>query len=583
MLFKDFSQYLQKLEQTSARLDMTSILAELFQKLEKKDIKTACYLMQGRLVPRYESLEFQLSIKMIIRALARLKAKLSKNQEGEGLFGDLDYSGFESEVGKEFKRVGDVGLVSENIRGLDSQRTRELEILEVYEELKKIAKESGEGSQERKVNNLADLLLKLDPASCKFVTRIVLGKMRLGFSTMTILDSLSWSAKGDKSDNKALENAYQKKADVGLLAELYLSEKNIKALDNYSAEVGVPIVPALCQRLNSAKEIIDTMGEVLAEPKYDGLRIQIHVWGNKVRAYTRNLEEVSHMFPELNKIAKKLNCENCVLDAEAIGVDVKTGNLVNFQETITRKRKHGVDDKAKKLPIRFYVFDCLILNNKSLINKPLLARKKLLDKLFEDNKILEKTEYIITKNAAELKKYHENQLGDGLEGAVIKKIDSEYKSGRKGWRWVKIKEGEGSKGKLSDTLDCVVMGYYFGKGKRTEFGIGAFLAGVIGKKEQILTLAKIGTGLTDEQLKEFISRVKNYELKTKPNDYQVHKNLAPDVWVDPGLVVEIAADEITKSPVHTAGVALRFPRLVKFRGDKAWHQATSVEELKTIK
>jgi DNA ligase-1 len=164
----------------------------------------------------------------------------------------------------------------------------------------------------------------------------------------------------------------------------------------------------------------------------------------------------------------------------------------------------------------------------------------------------------------------------------MKKSDSAYVGGRKGWNWVKIKEEEGSRGKLSDTLDVIVMGYYFGRGKRNQFGIGAVLVGVLDSKEQVKTIAKIGTGLSDEQLRQMKSLCELNKSSDMPNLYQVHKNLLPDVWVKPELVIEIAADEITKSPTHSAGVALRFPRMIRFRDDKNWEQATTLSEVVQI-
>jgi DNA ligase-1 len=189
------------------------------------------------------------------------------------------------------------------------------------------------------------------------------------------------------------------------------------------------------------------------------------------------------------------------------------------------------------------------------------------------------TPYIITNDPDELRTYHEHQLAEGLEGAVIKQLDSEYQSGRKGWNWVKIKEEEGTRGKLRDTLDCVVMGLYAGRGKRTEFGLGAFLVGVLDAEQRIKTIAKIGTGLSDEQFRELKKKTEPLMVESPPALYEVSKALVPDIWLQPSVVVEVAADEITRSPQHTAGVALRFPRLVRFREDKAWADVTTLAEV----
>jgi len=588
MLFSHFSQTLEKLEKTPSRLEMMYQLADLFKKLDQQEIKLAIYLMRGSLVPEYESLEFHLSTQMVMRALARLGTDLA-------------------EIKKIYKDKGDLGLVVQNLthpgvhRGPPSpvgpayagqERANKLTISDIHQRLKLIAEDSGEGSQERKVVALADLLQAVDALSAKFIVRIIIGKLRLGFATMTMIDALSWAMTGSKEENKILEEAWQKKADLGELAQNYLPFQNkaerLKMLEQMQVQVGIPVMPALCQRLNSAQEIIDKLGEVYAEPKYDGLRVQIHFWRTKhgelkIKAFTRNLEDVSHMFPELQQLPEILQCQSCVLDSEAIGFDPQTGHLVEFQKTITRRRKHNVGNAAAQVPIRFYVFDVLELDGRSLIDETLRDRKELLANLFIKNRVLFITKFLCTTNIKELHKFHEDQLKQGLEGAVIKKIDAPYRSGRKGWAWVKIKEEEGTSGKLSDTLDCVVMGYYAGRGKRAQFGLGAILVGVLDeKKEQLQTIAKIGTGISEEQLvsiKKLCDGLKSAQAITF---YDIPKGLKPDVLIEPKLVVEIAADELTKSPLHSAGVALRFPRLLRIRDDKSWEQATTIKELKRI-
>lgn len=595
MKFKDFSSYLQQLEAISSRLKMTEVLAELYQQLASEEIQIASYLMKGSLVPEYQSLEFNFSIKMLLRALAKVKTTYEKitlqNEKASTLF-SLPEDEAQEQVKKSYQQLGDIGLVAEEIVS-ERQQTlnylasvKDQSILEIYQQLKLLALKSGPGSMTDKLNLMVDLFEKVESISAKFIARIVLGKLRLGFSTMTMLDALSYTHHKNKDDSQFLESLYQKKADVGLLAKTYLSFKEkTQVAANYDVAVGVPVLPALCQRLNSSEEIIEKMKQVLAEPKYDGLRVQIHVdkkANSPVTAYTRNLENVTHMFPELSKMLEDIRAESCILDSEAVGVDPVTNKNVSFQETITRKRKHGVTDQAARVPIKFFVFDCLSFNHESLIDQPLEKRKQILTELVKDSRYLEKTKYLITNNALELHRFHEQQLKVGLEGAVIKKAGSVYKSGRKGWLWVKIKEEEGKKGKLKDTLDLVVMGYYFGRGKRTSFGIGAFLAGVMASDGTIKTIAKIGTGLTDQQLKDLKSEASLFELKIMPKEYTVAKNLRCDVWLEPKIIVEIAADEITRSPIHSAKVALRFPRLVQFRKDKALEQITTLQELQEI-
>lgn len=590
MLFSTFATVLDQLEKTASRLEMTELLADLFLQLDTDELAPAAYLMQGSLVPSYESLEFQLSTKMLLRAIARVKSDAAIGS-AQSLFGDDDVSTNLEEVTQRYKKVGDLGeVVATWMTANSSQKT----VSEVHSELVKVAKLSGAGSQDAKVTALVSLLDTVDPTSAKYIVRIILGKVRLGFSAMTMLDALSWAVMGDKSHRKMLEQAYQKQADVGLLAETYLQDPQKTKTDpkavlsKYLVTVGVPVVPALCHRLNTSQEIIDKMGEVIAEPKYDGLRVQIHFKrsgfedGQTVRAYTRNLEDVSHMFPELAELAQVTKEDELILDSEAIGYDPATNELLPFQETITRKRKHDIASASEKVPIKFFVFDVLFRDSSGFLEKPLRERKDVLSHIFSENRTFEVAEYITTKDPVELHEYHQKQLSEGLEGAVIKKIDADYQSGRKGWKWVKIKEEEGTSGKLKDTLDLIVMGYYAGRGKRSQFGIGALLVGVLASGDSIKTIAKIGTGLTEQKLVEIKALCDELASSQKPKNYDVDDSLVPDQWVKPSLVIEIAADEITRSPNHTAGVALRFPRLIKIRSDKKWSDATTTDELDSL-
>lgn len=604
MNFQQFALALIKIEKISSRLEMTAVLAEeIFPYLDENDCQACFNLLQGQLLPAYQSLEFQLSEKMVIRALARLVDQQNLRlpdgggevASGQDMFGEEDLSLIEKRIRRIAQKQGDLALAAEEILQLSKNHSNEcleVSLNEVYERLLAIARETGIGSQERKLNLLQNLLWSVDPMSARLIVRVVVGKMRLGFSLKTILDALSWYIVGDKSQSDELELAFQKKADLALLAASYLfaaGEANrAERLANYSVEVGVPVVPALCQRLNTATDIISKMETVIAEPKYDGMRVQIHFDAQGgIKAFTRSLEDISKMFPELKTVRAHLSAEvkDCIFDCEAVGYNVaEPEKLLAFQETITRRRKHDVIEKAAEIPMRFFIFDLLFVNGQSLIDQPLIERKKLLKGTFTENLSAVYAPYLITSDADELHQYHHQALADGLEGIVAKQIDAVYQSGRKGWSWVKIKEEEGTRGKLADTLDLVVMGYYFGRGKRAEFGVGAFLVGLRADEdsERILSLSKIGTGLTDEQFRELKTRADKLAVAQEPANYEVQKELRPDVWLIPEMIVEIAADEITNSSLHTSGVSLRFPRLVRWRDDKDLSGVTTLGELAGI-
>ncbi|HKB88076.1 MAG TPA: ATP-dependent DNA ligase [Patescibacteria group bacterium] len=557
MQFSELAGYLEKLEKTSSRLEITRILSELFEKSNASEIDKVVYLSLGTLAPNYESIIINIAEKMMIRVLA------------------LAYGKDASGVTKLYKEKGDLGNVAQE---LAKKSTGDLSVSDVYDKLVLIAKDNGEGSQDRKVTSMSNLLKQLDPLSARFVTRIPIGKLRLGFSEKTVIDALR-QAQG-KLSSEEIEEAYNIRPDIGYIARL-VKEGNLKKA---TPTIGVPVVPMLAQRLNSTTEMIKKMGEVSVEPKYDGLRIFIHYrkHDNFVRIFTRNMNAIDiNTFPELLGVGEYIKADEVILDTEAVGIDAKREMFLDFQKTIQRRRKHDIEKNVSEIPLQFQVFDMVLLNGKSLINTPYLERRKELQKVVINSHLLRIDENTITKDAEVIKKLHEKYLKMGLEGVVVKKANGFYVSGRTGWNWVKMKEEEGQSGRLSDTVDCIVMGYTQGKGKRSGFGIGQFLVGVK-DGDTIKSVTKVGTGLTDAQFKELNSRLKRLSTKNKPKEYDVHKDLTPDFWVTPSLVVELAADEITKSPKHTAGLALRFPRLVNFRDDKSPKEATTIKELESM-
>lgn len=566
MRFQQLSEYFGRIEGTTLRNEKMSILAELLGKVEGGEISQVVYLALGRLRPKFDRLEFSLAEKMLVRVVARVSDKSVE------------------EVMREYKKVGDI---SQCIGVSACQRvSEELQVGEVYARLEQIARESGTGSQERKVEGLHKLLVELDPKSAGYVVRIVLTKLRLGFSDKTVLDALSYMQYGSKEGRKVLDSAYQAFPDVGKIAEV-VKESGIEKLSTkIGIQMGTPVMSALAQRVKTADEMIAKMGEVVSEPKFDGQRVQIHWSRDKkgwVRTFTRNLDENSAMFPELEKIGDELNVESVILDTEAVGYDPKTGEMLPFQMTIKRKRKHGIGEVVKEVPLKFYVFDIMYLNGKSLLDVPLIERRKIMEEVVGDGKdgVLILDDYLVTDNPQELREYHAKQLGKGLEGAMVKKKMGKYLPGRQDYNWVKFKEAEDSVAKLSDTLDVVVMGYYKGRGKRAKFRLGALLVG-IREGDKIKTIAKIGTGITDVEFVELGKRLGKLEIKEKRDEYDVAKILTPDVWVEPELIVEVAGDEITQSPAHSSGMALRFPRLIGVRDDKDLEGVTTMEEVGEI-
>lgn len=595
MKFSQLAHYIEEIEETSARNTITSLLAELFKKLKPEEIDKAIYLLQGKVAPSYESIEFGFAEKMVARSAASAL--------------QLDRLLFD----REYKKIGDLGKAVEyfkknfkSFEDLDQTSKKELGIVEVFESLRKLAGSGGKGSQEVKINILAQLIRQLDPLSCRYLVRMVLGVLRLGFSDMTVLDALSWMVQGDKSIRPQIEATYHVRPDLGLLGRI-VKEKGIKNLKEIRPKLFTPILMMRAERLSSAKEILDKVGECAVEPKYDGFRLQVHYLKKtgEVRLYSRNLEEVSLMYPDIIAgIKKEVKAKEAIIEGEAIGFDPHSGSFLPFQETVQRKRKYDIEEKAKEIPLKFFAFELLYLDGKTYLFEPFLTRRKYLAKiiratgdLFKDTVFVARSEII--KDEKKLEILFEDSVSKGLEGVVAKKLTGIYQAGARGWNWIKFKKSYDSK--IEDTIDCLVMGYDYGKGKRTGFGLGAFLVGVYDKKnDEFVTVAKIGTGLTDEEWKALKIRCDKYKAEKKPAIFSVDKQMGVDVWVKPKIVVEIKADEITRSPVHTAGrkmkpsksgssfnvdvagYALRFPRLISFRDDKRPEEVTTLSELEKL-
>lgn len=607
MKFSRLAQYFSRIEATPKRLEITAILAELFKESSPEEIDKICYLVLGQLAPLYEGVEFNLASKMLIRIMADAyimeRAKVEKIVKEKGDLGEAAVELAKIEPPRLGERTSEVPR-------------RQLAVSAVYNRLRKIAEDSGTGSQERKVREMALLFQALDPLSVRYVARIPVASLRLGFSDKTILDALSVAEAGDKSLRPLIERAYNVSADIGRIAQLVKS-KGVKGLKKIEVTVGVPVRMAAAERLPTPVEILGKMGgKLAAEPKYDGFRVQVHLDKGKrknakgkkeeqlglgdidggglpseafgegwVRIFSRNLENTTPMFPEIAIAAQKLPARSVIFEGEAIAYNPETEEFEPFQETAKRKRKYGVKEKAIELPLKVFAFDLLYLDGRDLTNEPYVTRRRMLEELIKSSSrqdvVLMAEERVFT-DAQELEKFFLEQIEHGLEGIMAKRLDGIYQAGVRNFNWVKLKRVE--EGKLEDTIDCVVLGYYKGRGKRTQFGIGGFLAAVYDDKtDTFKTISRVGTGLTDEEWREMKRRIDDLTTREKPRNAEVVKEHIPDVWAEPKIVVAIRADEITKSPLHTAGgLALRFPRLMAFRDDKMPEQATTVAEVEKL-
>lgn len=572
MLFSQLCEVLEKLEATSKRLEMFEILSRFFKKVSKEDVDKVVYLCEEQLLPPFKGLEIGMADKMVEKAIAK-----ASNKSAE-------------EITKLYKKKGDLGLVAEEVlakKRITLIAAKAPSILEVYKTLTKIAQTTGSGSVDRKINELTGLLTRVSAKEAKYIVRFVLGRLRLGIGDPTIMDSLSKALTGDRMKlREDIERAYNLCSDLGLVAKILL-DKGVNALKQFKIQVGSPIRMALAERLPSAEDILNKIGKCAVETKYDGLRLQVHKQGEKIEIYSRNQERMTHMFPDIIQgIKKQIKAKSAILEGEAVAYNEETGEFFPFQVTITRKRKYEIEKRAKEAPLVLFTFDLLFVNGKDMTEKSYVERTKALDKIISKGFTIRRAEKNITDNPKELEKFFEDNVQRGTEGIIAKRLDSPYQAGARNFNWIKLKRSY--KGELKDTIDVVIVGYFKGRGMRAQFGIGALLGAVYDEKsDSFKTICKIGSGLSEEKWQEIRKLLDKNRVEHKPA--RVDSEIKPDVWTQPHYVFTVLADEITLSPLHTAGktkekagFALRFPRVQGWIRDKKAEDATSVKEIEKL-
>jgi DNA ligase 1 len=570
MRYSTFIGYLAGLENTPKRNEMVSILADLFKQADGEEIDKIIYLCQERLVPAFEPLEFGIGEALAGSALAKATA-------GDGLFAAHG----QAEVKRLYKEMGDYGTVAESLLPEEGEG---LTVAQVYQRLHSVATASGDGAVAQKTDLLADLLRRLSAREARYTLRIPLGKLRLGIGDPTIMDGLSFARSGDKTLRPVIEHAYNVCSDLGYVAKIFW-DGGRDALERMGVQVGKPVRMALAERARSAKEIIDRLGVCSVEGKYDGFRCQVHYDGRKVRIFSRNLEETTPMFPDLaDGVRKQVLAKSIIFEGEALAYDPETDDFLPFQVTTQRKRKHDIGEMQVKLPLRLVAFDLLYLDGKDRTAEALSARRELLRSVIAPGDKVALSESIITGDAATLDHFFLEKITHGLEGIMAKRLDAPYQAGARNYNWIKLKRSY--QGELSDTVDCAVIGYFRGRGLRAAFGIGALLTAVYDDvNDRFLTVAKIGTGLSEEEWVRMREMLDAISTTRKPA--RVESVIEPDVWAEPHYVVELQADEITRSPLHTCGrgtgdvgYALRFPRVKGFiRVDRRAEDATTEREI----
>lgn len=571
MRYSDLVNFYEMIESTSSRILMTNYLVNLFKNTPEEDIDKAVYLTEGRLYPNFVGIELGMAEKMALRALS-MATGISN-----------------SKIEDEYRKKGDIGLVSENLLKTKMQTTlfkRDLSVQDVYEGLDKIARTSGAGSSDTKVRILSGLLTDADPKEAKYIMRIVTGKMRLGVADMTIIDALSQAFAGGRKEY--VERIYNMTSDLGDIAK-GLRKSGMEGINEYHAKVGRPIRMMLAQRMESAKEIIEKIGIAICEYKYDGERLQIHKNGKSVELFSRNLENITEQYPDIIRFVQQNLKVDGIIEGEVVAIDTISGDILPFQELMHRRRKYGIEQKAEEFPANVYLFDALLIDGKDIMNRPLIERRNILKNSIVEISGFKISHAVMAKNNEEgiknIETFFEKSIEDGCEGLMLKDQNSTYQAGARGWSWIKLKKSYQSK--IVEPIDVVVVGAFIGRGRRSGT-YGALLVSVYDHEKDIFpTISKIGTGFTDEELKSLPGILNDHILDKKHP--RVESGMEADIWFEPKIVIEVIGDELTLSPIHpcaydivreNAGLAIRFPRFThNFRWDKAPEDATTTVEI----
>ncbi len=574
MLYSFIADIYEKIEETTKRLEIIDHLVNLFKETNTNLIDKVVYLTQGKLYPDYIGVEIGIAEKLAMRAIA---ISTGNNLEKIRTF---------------YKKVGDIGLVAEKVLKSRKQSTlfkEQLTVNRVYTTLDKIAKTSGPGSLNIKLKYISSLFNDATPKEAKYIIRTVTGKLRLGVADYTVLDALAIAYTGDKSNRPTLERAYNLSSDLGTIAKTVASE-GLKGIKSYRITINRPVRPMLSERLETVHEIIEKLnGKCIAEYKLDGERIQIHKNGSLIKLFSRRLENITNHYPDVIDLAMiYLKADKVITEAECVAVNPDTGKLLPFQELMHRRRKYEINKALIDYPVSLFFFDILYLDGEDLTQRPYLERREKLKQLVTQDDRIKIVPSIYSDDPKEIENFLGEAIANGCEGIMAKDPNGIYRAGAREFSWIKLKREYGSE--LGDTLDLVIVGAFYGRGRRAG-KYGAFLLTAYDKDNDMFrSVSKIGTGFTDETLEKIPKILAPYKI-----DHihaRVDSKLEADVWFIPHIVIEVIAAEITISPIHTccmnairkgSGLALRFPKYTgRLRNNKAPEDATTVKEIEEI-
>ena len=571
MEFSIIAKTLENMEGTTKRLELTDFLVGLFKETPQDLLPKIVYLIQSKIRPDFEGIELGMAEKLAIRSLSKSSGTPVKK------------------IQEIYQNDGDLGHSAEKILQLKKQTTfvnEPITLERVYDTFFKIAKTEGKGSQDMKIKYISSLLNDAMPIDGKFILKILLGTLRLGVADNTIIDALTIAFTGSKEKRHQVEDAYNVSSDLGKVAQV-ISEEGINGVEKFQISIFNPVRPMLADRVKSESEALEKMGEKFAaEYKLDGERVQVHLKNKQVILFSRRLENITKFYPDIvENISKSLKTREAILEAEAVAINENSGEFLPFQELMHRRRKYDLERVVSKIPITLNFFDVLYFDGKNCLDLSYEERRKNLEEIVIEDKFAKLVPMVTVTADSEIEDFLENSINSGCEGLMLKSLEGQYRAGMRGSNWLKLKREY--RNELGDSLDLVVIGAFFGKGRRTGRYGTLLVATYNDENDTFSSICKVGTGFTDENLDQLYQILSN-KVTLKKNQ-KINSEMESDVWFDPELVIEVVASEITLSPIHKtatniirkgSGLALRFPKFTgKIRLEKSAEDASTDREI----
>jgi len=527
---------------------MVDLVANFLKQLLEDEVEPATSMILGRPFPKWDQRKLEVSWATLSGVIKRQTKKEWK-------------SFFEA-----FSKTGDVGSATKIVfeaTKIQKQATlleKPLTILEVRRILEAIAEVTGYGSRERKERLLETLLGTATPLEVKYIVKVLIGEMRTGFheGLMELAVSKAFDIPHD-----VVQTASMLTGDIGEVAAIAKVQGKEGVL-KLRFQVFRPVKPMLAQTAQDVRGALrEHGGRTALEHKLDGARIQVHKSGDAIRIFSRRLTDVTKSLPEVVQLVQnEVGVREAILEGEVIPMG-EDGSPLPFQHLMRRfRRVHNIEAMVKQIPVELYLFDLIYLNDQSLTTIPYVQRRK---KLREIAGSIPLTKQIITSSIQEAEKFLEKAINKGHEGLVAKKLDSPYTPGVRGKRWFKIKIS-------LEPLDLVIVAAEYGYGRRHSWLSDYHLAAREPETGELMMVGKTFKGLTDKEIIQMTKRLRELAVREERGR----------VIVVPQIVVEVAYNEIQRSPKYKCGMALRFARIARIRDDKSPEEADTIQRVREI-